>query len=65
MLAIADGVTSVPVVPLMYNNSPLPLMPPLPQEGLVLMADEVYQTNIYAAGKQWVSFKKVRCGCGG
>ena len=49
----------------MYNNSPLPLMPPLPQEGLVLMADEVYQTNIYAAGKQWVSFKKVRCGCGG
>ncbi|PRW60642.1 alanine aminotransferase 2 [Chlorella sorokiniana] len=29
------------------------------QEGLVLMADEVYQTNIYAPGKQWLSFKKV------
>jgi len=28
----------------------------------VLMADEVYQTNIYAPGKQWVSFKKVRRG---
>ena len=30
------------------------------QEQLVLMADEVYQTNIYAAGKQFFSFKKVR-----
>ena len=29
------------------------------QEKLVLIADEVYQTNIYAAGKQFVSFKKV------
>lgn len=26
------------------------------------MADEVYQTNIYAPGKQWLSFKKVRGG---
>ncbi|KAL4855137.1 Alanine aminotransferase 2 [Chlorella vulgaris] len=29
------------------------------EEGLVLMADEVYQTNIYAEGKSFVSFKKV------
>ena len=29
------------------------------QEKLVLVADEVYQTNIYAAGKHFVSFKKV------
>lgn len=65
VLAVADGVLSVPVVPLMHNTFPLPLTPPLPQEGLVLMADEVYQTNIYAPGKQWVSFKKVRCGRGG
>lgn len=28
------------------------------QEGLVLIADEVYQTNIYAEGKEFVSFKK-------
>jgi hypothetical protein len=26
------------------------------------MADEVYQTNIYAAGKEFFSFKKVRGG---
>lgn len=32
--------------------------PPL-QEGLVLIADEVYQTNIYAPGKEFHSFKKV------
>lgn len=29
------------------------------EEGLVLMADEVYQTNIYAEGKSFLSFKKV------
>lgn len=28
-------------------------------EGLVLIADEVYQTNVYAEGKSFVSFKKV------
>ena len=28
-------------------------------EGVVLMADEVYQDNIYVAGKTWQSFKKV------
>ncbi len=49
-------------------NPPRPASPRLPpwvQEGLVLMADEVYQTNIYAAGKQFNSFKKVclRFGC--
>ena len=27
---------------------------------LVLLADEVYQDNIYHPEKQWVSFKKVR-----
>lgn len=32
------------------------------QEGLVLMADEVYQTNIYAEGKSFLSFKKVSPG---
>ena len=32
------------------------------QEQVVLMADEVYQTNIYAAGKEFFSFKKVRGG---
>jgi hypothetical protein len=32
------------------------------QEQVVLMADEVYQTNIYAAGKEFFSFKKVRRG---
>ncbi|KAL4426056.1 hypothetical protein ABPG77_007852 [Micractinium sp. CCAP 211/92] len=29
------------------------------QEQLVLLADEVYQTNIYAAGRSFLSFKKV------
>ncbi|PSC68925.1 alanine aminotransferase 2 [Micractinium conductrix] len=29
------------------------------KEKLILMADEVYQTNIYAAGKSFFSFKKV------
>jgi hypothetical protein len=29
------------------------------QEGLVLLADEVYQTNVYAEGKKFTSFKKV------
>ncbi|KAL4421585.1 hypothetical protein ABPG75_010876 [Micractinium tetrahymenae] len=29
------------------------------QEQLVLLADEVYQTNIYAAGREFLSFKKV------
>ena len=28
-------------------------------EGVVLMADEVYQANIYKAGKTFTSFKKV------
>lgn len=28
------------------------------REGLVLVADEVYQANIYAADKSWVSFKR-------
>jgi len=28
------------------------------EEGLVLLADEVYQENIYAAGKKFTSFKK-------
>ena len=27
---------------------------------LVLLADEVYQDNIYHPDKEWVSFKKVR-----
>ena len=30
------------------------------EEGLVLMADEVYQDNIYAPEKSWQSFKKAR-----
>lgn len=30
------------------------------ERNLVLMADEVYQTNIYAPGKTFVSFKKIR-----
>ena len=30
------------------------------QEQLVLIADEVYQTNIYAEGKEFHSLKKVR-----
>lgn len=29
------------------------------KEGLVLIADEVYQTNVYAEGKEFNSFKKV------
>ncbi len=29
------------------------------EEGLVLMADEVYQDNIYSKDKTFVSFKKV------
>ena len=29
------------------------------EEGLMLMADEVYQDNVYSAGKEFVSFKKV------
>eukprot|EP00899_Mesostigma_viride_P015787 jgi/Mesvir1/24209/Mv10923-RA.5 len=29
------------------------------EEGLVLMADEVYQENVYAPGKSFVSFRKV------
>lgn len=51
---------------------PLPLLPSpsthlfcTAQELLVLLADEVYQTNIYAAGKQFVSFKKVGQGVRG
>ncbi|CAG9465267.1 unnamed protein product [Pedinophyceae sp. YPF-701] len=34
------------------------------REGLVLMADEVYQSNIYREGAQWHSFKKVLCDMG-
>ena len=30
------------------------------EEGLVLMADEVYQDNIYSKDKTFVSFKKVK-----
>ncbi|TYZ62524.1 hypothetical protein PybrP1_012706 [[Pythium] brassicae (nom. inval.)] len=29
------------------------------REGVVILADEVYQENVYAAGKQFVSFRKV------
>ena len=29
------------------------------EEGLVLMADEVYQDNVYSKDKTFVSFKKV------
>ena len=29
------------------------------EEGLLLVADEVYQENVYAAGKKFTSFKKV------
>ena len=29
-------------------------------EGIVLLADEVYQDNVYAPDKSWQSFKKVR-----
>merc|ERR1711907_657964 len=29
------------------------------REGLILLADEVYQDNIYAEGKEFNSFKKV------
>ncbi|XP_076885774.1 alanine aminotransferase 2, mitochondrial-like [Bidens hawaiensis] len=34
------------------------------KEGLVLLADEVYQENIYVSGKQFHSFKKVSCSMG-
>ena len=38
-------------------------------EGVVLMADEVYQANIYKPGKTFISFKKVgllgSLGCAG
>jgi len=34
------------------------------QEGLVLLADEVYQENIWAAGKKFLSFRKVACDMG-
>ena len=30
------------------------------EENLVLMADEVYQTNVYRDGKTFTSFRKVR-----
>jgi alanine transaminase len=29
------------------------------KEGIVLLADEVYQDNVYAEGKEFNSFKKV------
>ena len=32
--------------------------------GLVLLADEVYQANVWAPGKDWVSFKRVAAGMG-
>ena len=32
-------------------------------EGIVLMADEVYQANIYKQGKTFTSFKKVWHSC--
>ena len=32
--------------------------------GLVLLADEVYQANVWAPGKEWVSFKRVAAGLG-
>lgn len=34
------------------------------ENGIVLLADEVYQTNIYAPGAQFVSAKKVALDCG-
>ena len=34
------------------------------REGLVLMADEVYQTNIWQDARPFVSFKKVACDIG-
>ena len=33
-------------------------------EGIVLLADEVYQDNVYAEGKSFTSFKKVACELG-
>ena len=42
------------------GSSAAPLL--RPQERLVLVADEVYQTNIYALGKEFTSFKKVGWG---
>lgn len=32
--------------------------------GLVVLADEVYQDNVWAAGKEWRSFKQVACEMG-
>lgn len=34
------------------------------KEGLILLADEVYQTNIYADTKDWLSFKRIACELG-
>lgn len=34
------------------------------EHGIVMMADEVYQTNIYAEGAEFVSAKKVALDCG-
>ena len=34
------------------------------EEGIVLLADEVYQDNVYAEGKSFTSFKKVACELG-
>lgn len=43
------------------NHMVPPAQPPIAlQERLVLIADEVYQTNIYAKGKEFHSFKKAR-----
>jgi alanine transaminase len=33
-------------------------------QGIVLLADEVYQDNVYAAGKSFTSFRKVAAECG-
>ena len=30
-------------------------------EGIPIVADEVYQENVWAAGKSFTSFRKVRC----
>ena len=56
-----------PANPLFAQSSlPPALARPRPlQEKLILMADEVYQTNIYAAGKSFFSFKKVGGWVGG
>lgn len=34
------------------------------KEGLILIADEVYQDNVYANGKSFTSFKKIACDLG-